>query len=225
MQQSHGYRSADVLCRVLLLAAWKWHDLVPAQLWARPGFSHSCTARPAALSQGACMCVCVFASMCIYACVCVCYCCTCALTRQENLNRAGRLTSHRDLIQMHHLQSSGTVGTKCAHTKSWEARQETLLMIQIWKQAQVSDYHQCLIFSCLVHHPVMKCRACSCVTASSSDEVRKITKNTNNFTTSKIAAWQVYTCSMTSLFSMAAWQVYTCTCPWSACSCNTAITL
>ena len=33
------------------------------------------------------------------------------------------------------------------------------------------------------------------------------TKNTNNFTTSKIAAWQVYTCSMTSLFFIAAWQV------------------
>ena len=54
--------------------------------WARLGFSHSCTGRPAALSQGVCMCVCacvyvcvcmyvcVFVSMCIYACVCVCVC-------------------------------------------------------------------------------------------------------------------------------------------------------
>ena len=142
-----------------------------------------------------CVCVCVCLRLCVFmhvsvcVCACVCYCCTCALTRQENLNRAGRLTSHRDLIQMHHLQSSGTGNQMRTHEiMRSKARNPTLLVIQTWKQAQVSDYHQCLNFSCLVHHPVMKCRACSCVTASSSDEVRKITKNTNNFTTSRIAA-------------------------------------
>ena len=145
-----------------------------------------------------CVCVCVCVCACVYVCVClrlcvsasacVCYCC--ALTRRENLNRAGRLTSHRDLIQMHHLQSSRTHEMMRAKARSFACNSgvEKKLTAQNYRTHQVSDYHQRLNFSSLVHHAVMKCRACSCVTASSSDEVRKITKNTNNFTTSKIAA-------------------------------------
>ena len=137
-----------------------------------------------------CLCLCVF--MRVSACACVCYCC--ALTRQENLNRASRLTSHRDLTQMHHLQSSGTGNQMCTHeimrskTRSFtcDPNIETSSLHKNYRTHQVSDYHQCLNFPSLVHHPVMKCRACSCVTASSSDDVRKITKKTNSFTTSKL---------------------------------------
>ena len=86
----------------------------------------------------------------------------------------------RNQVCTHEIMRSKTRSFTC------DPNIETSSLHKNYRTHQASDFHQCLNFPSLVHHPVMKCRACSCVTASSSDEVRKITKKTNSFTTSKL---------------------------------------
>ena len=177
-----------------------------------------------------CVCVCVCLRLCVFMHVSVCVC-VCLLLLHMRFDAAGESKQSRpsDISSWSHPDAPPPVKWNCGNQMRTHEIMRSKARNPTYDPNMQTSSGQWLPpvpeLTCLVHHPVMKCRACSCVTASSSDEVREITKNTNNFTTPKIAAWQVYTCSMTSLFSIAAWQVYTCTCPWSACSCSTAITL
>ena len=94
--------------------------------------------RPAALSQGVCVCVracvyvcvsvCVYVYLCVCLRLCVCYCCP--LTRRENLNRAGRLTSLRDLIQICVTASSSDRSPRTQQFYNFENSSMTSLYLQ-----------------------------------------------------------------------------------------------
>ena len=115
---------AEHCALLLLLAAWKWHDLVPAQLWARLGFSHSCTARPAALSQGVCMYVCVCLRLCVFMHVSVCVCVCLLLHMRFDAAGESKLSRPSDISSWSHPDAPPPVKW------NWEPNAHTRLLLR-----------------------------------------------------------------------------------------------